>query len=81
MKVDASLEALTEAEIDQAEVAATWPDPIPFGTGPSLADIPADLLPAPAGHYCAAIAAELQVPEALPTLIALGVLATARQRR
>jgi hypothetical protein len=69
------------AIVAENEVAARWPDPVTFGAGPDLDDIPADLLPAPVGPFCKAVADELQVPEAMPVLMALAVLATARQRR
>lgn len=58
-----------------------WPEAVLFDAGPDLPDLNADILPAPMGAYCKALATELQVPEGLPVIITLAVLGVALQRR
>ncbi|MFA7605302.1 MAG: YfjI family protein [Rhodocyclaceae bacterium] len=60
---------------------ATWADPVLFGAGPDLPDIPAAIAPDPLGAYAAGLAHELQVPEALPLILGIAAAATAIQRR
>jgi putative DNA primase/helicase len=61
--------------------ATTWAEPVRFGDGPDLPDIPAGIAPNPLGAYAAALAHELQVPEALPLVLGIAAYATAVQRR
>lgn len=75
------------SDLDQkiAEAAppdsSTWAEPILFGCGPDLPDIPATIAPDPLGAYAAALAHELQVPQAMPLILGIAVYATALQRR
>lgn len=65
-----------------AEAAAEWAPPVLFDAGPNLPDIPmGDILPGVVGAYARATAAELQVPEAMPGLLILTVIATGIQRQ
>lgn len=75
---------LTDRFVKQqpAQAAVVWSPPVLFDSGPNLPDIPmGDILPGTMGEYVRAVAGELQVPEAMPGLLALAVLATAVQRR
>jgi uncharacterized protein DUF3987 len=66
----------------QATDSSHWACPVLFESGPSLPDIAmGEILPGKVGEYVKATAAELQVPEAMPGLLAMTVLATALQRR
>ena len=63
------------------EEAPDWPNPVTFEGGPSLPDIAlGEILGGSVGEYVKSVAAELQVPEALPGLLALTVISTAVQR-
>ena len=69
--------------LQEAGVIATadpWGDPIYFSEQPPP-PIPASLLPGALGTFAAALAAEAEVPDALPVMAILGTLSTALAKR
>lgn len=78
-------EAIAKAKSPAAPASAdastdNWPDPILPGQNPTP-DIPAALLPTWVAKMAEAVAASTQTPEAMATMTALAVLATALHRR
>ena len=58
-----------------------WPEPVPLHSGPDVPAFPVGLLPPWMRDWVAAQAAELQVPDDLPALLALGVCAAGVSRK